>query len=690
VTRAAVIERHRQQREARAALQTLTAHHFAEQREFYRPRRKSLRAGICSRRAGKTRGGNESDVEIAAQTQDGRFLYINETRAEAKRLAWHGARGDGMMSLCRDRGWVDSGMVVVNESELTLRFPAINSWIYLIGVDDDAAIRKALGMPWNRVRWDEAQRIPSKFTTTIIETMLPALLDYQGEFLMTGTAERKMSGLFYDVTRTDSKMRGWEVQRWTMLNNPYWGAPKEINGQWFVIWGAKNEIVSGPHAPAELSKAVTDARHLMGVLGLQELLGGELIAPLDSPIMRRSAFAEWVKEDSNFVYAVNKLRDDELFYAEHRTRADGFIDVPGSLADLPGDWRDYVFSMGVDLGFVDAFAMVMWAWKGTDPTLYEVFSFSQSGLDSNEQNDRMRAVREHVAVGQIVADSGGVGKQVAVGWSKEWIERYQLPITEAKKQHKQTNIQSMNADIVARHVKFRDGGPLIAEMRELQWSTLVDGSGRMVEDPTMANHCCFVAGTLVETETGPRAIETIAVGDMVWTRSGLRRVNDSWITGLRDTWQLTTESGRVIEATANHPIYTQDGFIRLDELIPGSMLCAWGSTDLRSAVSSFDETSTPGSSSALDRVRSVQASGRAANVYNLSVEDEHEYFANGILVHNCDASLYSHVHSYAYRARPEDAKPAAGTQAHYARLAAELEDENDEQFDQPWRRRGLA
>ena len=112
------------------------------------------------------------------------------------------------------------------------------------------------------------------------------------------------------------------------------------------------------------------------------------------------------------------------------------------------------------------------------------------GADSNEQNDAIKAVREHVAVGQIVADAGGGGKQVTVGWSKEWIERYQLPLTEAKKQHKQINIQNMNADIVSGHVKFRDGSPLIAEMRELQWATIVDGSGRMIEDPTLANHCC--------------------------------------------------------------------------------------------------------------------------------------------------------------------------------------------------------
>lgn len=482
---------HRQERLAREALAGLTTHHFEAQRDFYRPREKSLRAALCSRRAGKTRGGNESDVQLAAQTQDGRFLYVNETRAEAKRLAWHGARGDGMMSLCRDRGWFDNGFAKANEQELWIHFPSINSWIYLIGVDDEAAIRKALGTPWNRVRWDEAQRIPPKFTTTITETMLPALLDYEGEVLFTGTPERKMSGLFYDITRSDATKRGnWQVMRWTLMDNPFWGTPKQINGQWYVIWGAKDKIVSGPHTPEQLLAATLAARHLTGVLGLQELLGGPDVASLESPIMRRQAFGDWVREDSNFVYAVNRLMDAELFYAPHRTRADDFVDVVAALADLPYDWHDGFFSLGVDLGYNDPFTFTLWSWHPHDPTLYEVCAWKKSELDSDAQNEAIKAVRAHVAIGIIDADAGGIGKQVVKGWSKEWVSRYGLPIVEAEKQHKQTAIEVMNADIKAKRIKFREGSPLIAEMRELQWATIVDGSGRMVEDPTLPNDCC--------------------------------------------------------------------------------------------------------------------------------------------------------------------------------------------------------
>lgn len=470
----------------------LTAHHFPEQREFYRHRPKSLRASLCSRRAGKTRGGNESDLELASQTQDGRFLYVNETRAEAKRLAWIGARGDGMASMVRNLGLVDDGIAVTNDSEMSIHFPKINSWIYLMGVDDEHAVTKALGMPWNRVRWDEAQRIPPKFTETIRETLLPTLLDYNGELLLTGTPERKMSGLFYDVTRPEVERRtkGWELYRWTLIQNPYWGRAKVIDGETFVVWGARDEIVNGPHPTSALPQAILDARHEIGVIGLQTLLGGPDVAGLESPIMRRQAGGQWTREDSNYVYAVNKLREDELYYAAPRTRDDGFPDVAACLADLPGDWREYAFSMSVDLGYNDPFAVTVWAWSGRDPNLYELLSWKKSGLDSDDQNHVMQEIRAAVVVGQITADAGGIGKQVTKGWSKEWVTKYNLPIVEAEKQHKLTAITTYNADILKRHVKFREGGVLIEEMKELQWATIVSGSGAMLEDPTMANDVC--------------------------------------------------------------------------------------------------------------------------------------------------------------------------------------------------------
>lgn len=486
LARALLAKRARERAAAQPVTRSLTDHHFQEQRAFWKSG-EQLSAALCSRRAGKTKGGDEEWVERAYKQKHGRFLYINSTRAEAKRLAWHGARGEGMKPLAQGLGVP----VKINDTELSIHFTDIDSWIYLVGVDDEAAIDKALGTPWHGVWWDEFQKTPKRFTPRIKESLLPALLDYGGDFKVTGTPERNQTSMFYEITRTDAKATpGWDVHRWTLLENPYWGRAKLIDGKWFVVWRFDDVVHSGPHSESELQAAIIGCRHTQGILGLQKLLGGPDVAPLDSAIMMRQGGGVWTREDSNFVYDVNKVPDSDLIYAPHRSRPDGFVDVATALCDLPWDWRDGMYAMGVDIGFNDPFTLTLWGWHPHDPVLYEVVAWGKDGLDDDQQNKAMQDVRQHVAIGVIDADAGGIGKVVVTGWSKQWVEKYGLPIREAQKQHKSTAIGHFNTEVKAKRVKFRDGSPLLDEMRELQWATIVDGSGRMIEDPTMPNDHC--------------------------------------------------------------------------------------------------------------------------------------------------------------------------------------------------------
>lgn len=60
-----------------------------------------------------------------------------------------------------------------------------------------------------------------------------------------------------------------------------------------------------------------------------------------------------------------------------------------------------------------------------------------------------------------------------------------------------------------------------------------------------------------------------------------------------------------------------------------------------------DETATIAPSTVLARVRGVRTLG-ASRVYNLTVDETPEYFANGILVHNCDSFLYGWTKCWAW------------------------------------------
>ena len=428
----------------------LDAEWFPAQRSFYDDPAQ-LVAAIKGRRAGGTRAGCAHFVKQALRTQDGQFLYLNSTRGEAERLAWYGGRNDGMMSLCER--W--KLRVKPNGSKLTLHFQDTNSWIYLRGAEDEAELRKALGTPYNEVWWDEAQKIPPKIGPSIREVLLPSLLDYGGRLRLVGTPVRQMSGLFFDVTNPDiaRRLHGWSVHHWNLLDNPFFGATVE-------------------------------ERHRRGILGLQELYGGP---DLDSPIMQREAFGRWVREDAAYVYYVHKRTD--LLYAPHRARADGFPDIRAALGDLPWPWAHGFYALGVDIGYSpDPFAFTLVGWHPNDPVLYEVASWRKTHLTSDEQAAAMRAVREVVPLGFIVADAGGPAKPTVAGWSTQFVERYGLPVLEAEKHNKHDAIGLGNTDIVAGHAKFRDGSPLYEDMSTLQWSHLVSGSGKLVEDPTMSNH----------------------------------------------------------------------------------------------------------------------------------------------------------------------------------------------------------
>lgn len=99
------------------------------------------------------------------------------------------------------------------------------------------------------------------------------------------------------------------------------------------------------------------------------------------------------------------------------------------------------------------------------------------------------------------------------------------------------------------------------------------------------DHACFIAGTLVRTESGLRPVETLEEGDRVWTRQGLKPITAARMTGVRPVWTLTTTDGSVT-ATADHPFWTSTGWKSLSQLSPGEHVWRWsgearGSTDLK-------------------------------------------------------------------------------------------------------------
>jgi len=141
---------------------------------------------------------------------------------------------------------------------------------------------------------------------------------------------------------------------------------------------------------------------------------------------------------------------------------------------------------------------------------------------------------------------------------------------------------------------------------------------------------CLAAGTLIATPRGAVPIESLRVGDTVWSVvDGQRiaaRVEDVFAVAPLEFVELTTADGAVLRATPEHPVQVAAGtFVRADRLVVGRVI-------LNAPLSGIaTERRVKDNAPYLAAVRRVPAD-RAA--YNLLVAPGGVFFANGLLVHN--------------------------------------------------------
>lgn len=110
------------------------------------------------------------------------------------------------------------------------------------------------------------------------------------------------------------------------------------------------------------------------------------------------------------------------------------------------------------------------------------------------------------------------------------------------------------------------------------------------------------------------------------------------------------------------------------------------------AAAGFDAIAMASRLAAPCRVRRISRTGYDAPVYNLSVHETPEYFANGILVHNCaDAGLYAWRKATNYAAGPEPGRKKRVETDEEANAEEEREvAEADREGKVPWWERDAA
>lgn len=198
------------------------------------------------------------------------------------------------------------------------------------------------------------------------------------------------------------------------------------------------------------------------------------------------------------------------------------------------------------------------------------------------------------------------------------------------------------------------------------------------------NHC-LVPGTLIQTSRGKIPIEEVGTGDMALTRGGYRPVLWGGISDTnRQVCTVTTDSGHSVTGTPDHKIFTDRGWVRIDALRYGDSIIHIGDpicqsklnttathtiaiqnphkeqTDYISVLTLPNDqdwtiskefaqsaemvlplTDSTAHKLAVSRVVCVSDTGIAPQVYDLTIDELHEFFANDMLVLNCiDAARY--------------------------------------------------
>ena len=156
-----------------------------------------------------------------------------------------------------------------------------------------------------------------------------------------------------------------------------------------------------------------------------------------------------------------------------------------------------------------------------------------------------------------------------------------------------------------------------------------DKNGKWLNEPVDAFNHCFTADTMITTSMGSKRIANITTDDLVLTSKGYRRVTKLWKNGKRKIKRFTLvfDDGQIdIRATPEHLVKTKDKWQKIGCLHAGDEVF----------------TQSCGNEQTSRKIKSIFAADAGeAQVFDLEVSDQHEYFANGLLVHNCiDAIRY--------------------------------------------------
>lgn len=313
-----------------------------------------------------------------------------------------------------------------NYQKLWVEFEG-GSILYLASGKDRNEVNKMRGKPFRLVAIDEAQSFRDSLLTEMIDDVLEAsLIDYGGTLVLCGTPNASCSGYFFRATTHQQYKHFF----WTMRENPYITKKRGMSMDAIILDHLK-------------TKGITE----------------------DDPTFQREWLGKWVRDDNALVYKFNSQKNS--------------YDV------LPA-YSDLTYVIGVDLGYDDSDAVIVWAFSQKIPCIYQVEEFKKSGLTVSELATYLKSIIDKYQlknIYKIVVDTGGLGKKI----HEEFAARWNIQCFPAQKSEKLHYISLFNDDLKRQRIFVKKGSEYADELNLLQWDG--DAIGK-VEDSSFENHLC--------------------------------------------------------------------------------------------------------------------------------------------------------------------------------------------------------
>lgn len=313
-----------------------------------------------------------------------------------------------------------------NEAELVARAPN-GSKVRITGADKHREIRKARGHKYYRIVLEECGAQGPHLKEFVEDVLEPRTVDLNGQIAMLGTPNAARAGFFFDAVHGLNGVKGWSHHHWTLFENPY-------------LPHARKWVEEKLFSP-ETGRGWTE----------------------DHPTYCREYLGKWVRDDQAMVYQFDHKRN-----------------VYKQLPEVE-KWNCV---LGIDIGWRDATAFVVWGWHKDLPGLYELYSYKRPKMIMSKMMKIVAKLRETFHLRAVVIDPAGAGRFLI----EELNERYRkelggIEAEVAEKNAKFDHIELFNDDLRTGKVLVRADSRILEEWHLLQW----DETGED-EDERFENH----------------------------------------------------------------------------------------------------------------------------------------------------------------------------------------------------------